>query len=105
MRNRATRVRAFIISVMFCASSVSGVFTFNNTSAQARENAKKPVHFGESVIIPDDPEAIYEGARIVHNVTVNGKKGMRVHAKFRVKYGLDVACMMIAYFYFDDADN
>lgn len=53
----------------------------------------------------DDPEAIYEGARIVHNVTVNGEKGMRVHANFRVRYGLHVPCMMIAYFYYDDEDN
>jgi hypothetical protein len=47
----------------------------------------------------DDPVATYEGARIVHNVTVNGETGMRVHANFRVRYGLDVPCMMIAYFY------
>src|SRR5258707_7182029 len=53
----------------------------------------------------DDPVATYEGARIVHNVTVNGEKGMRVHANFRVRYGLNVPCMMIAYFYYDDADN
>ena len=53
----------------------------------------------------DDPVAVYEGARIVHNVTVDGVKGMRVHATFRVKYGLGVPCMMIAYFYYDDADN
>src|SRR5437870_2536848 len=52
----------------------------------------------------DDPEAVYEGARIVHNVTVDGVKGMRVHAHFRVRYGLNVPCMMIAYFYYD-ADN
>jgi hypothetical protein len=55
--------------------------------------------------MPDDPVATYQGARIVHNVTVKGKKGMRVHAKFTVKHGLDVACTMIAYFYYDDADN
>jgi hypothetical protein len=53
----------------------------------------------------DDPVAVYEGARIVHNVTVDGVKGMRVHATFRVRYGLGVPCMMIAYFYYDDADN
>ncbi len=53
----------------------------------------------------DDPVATYEGARIVHDVTVNGEKGMRVHANFRVRYGLNVPCMMIAYFYYDDADN
>jgi hypothetical protein len=53
----------------------------------------------------DDPVATYEGARIVHNVTVDGEKGMRVHANFKVRYGLNVPCMMIAYFYYDDADN
>jgi hypothetical protein len=53
----------------------------------------------------DDPIATYEGARIVHNVTVKGEKGMRVHANFKVRYGLDVPCMMIAYFYYDDEDN
>jgi hypothetical protein len=51
---------------------------------------------------PDDPEAEYQGARVVHNVTVNGQKGMRVHAKFLVRYGLDVSCRLIAYFFNDD---
>ena len=55
-----------------------------------------------SLIAPDDPEAIFQGARVVHNVTVDGVKGMRVHAKFTVKYGLDVPCRMIAYFFYDD---
>ena len=53
-------------------------------------------------IAPDDPEATFQGARIVHNVTVDGVKGMRVHAKFFVRYGYDVRCRMIAYFYYDD---
>ena len=52
-----------------------------------------------------DPEAIFDDARIVHNVTVDGEKGMRVHAKFHVKYGKGVPCLMIAYFYYDDAKN
>ena len=54
-------------------------------------------------VAPEDPEAIYEGARVVHNVTENGRKGMQVHAKFRVRYGLNTPCMLIAYFYYDDA--
>lgn len=53
-------------------------------------------------IAPDDPEATFQGARIVHNVMVNGEKGMRIHAKFTVRYGYDVRCRMIAYFYYDD---
>jgi hypothetical protein len=58
-----------------------------------------------TAMVVDDPEAIYEGARIVHNVTVDGVKGMRVHAKFHVRYGKGVPSMMIAYFYYDDAQN
>src|SRR6195256_435704 len=58
-----------------------------------------------TAMLMDDPEAIYEGARIVHNVTVDGVKGMRVHAKFHVRYGKGVPSMMIAYFYYDDEDN
>src|SRR3979411_2190986 len=55
-----------------------------------------------TAMLLDDPEAIYEGARIVHNVTVDGVKGMRVHAKFHVRYGIWVTCLMIAYFDLDD---
>ena len=58
-----------------------------------------------TAMLMDDPEAIYEGARIVHNVTVDGVKGMRVHANFRVRYGKGVPSMMIAYFFYDDEDN
>jgi hypothetical protein len=58
-----------------------------------------------TAMVVDDPEAIYEGARIVHNVTVDGVKGMRVHAKFHVRYGKGIPSMMIAYFYYDDAQN
>jgi hypothetical protein len=58
-----------------------------------------------TAMVVDDPEAIYEGARIVHNVTVDGVKGMRVHAKFHVRYGKGVPSMMIAYFYYDDAQS
>jgi hypothetical protein len=58
-----------------------------------------------TAMVFDDPEAVYEGARIVHNVTVDGVKGMRVHAHFKVLYGKGVPSMMIAYFFYDDADN
>jgi hypothetical protein len=54
------------------------------------------------LMAPDDPEATFQSARIVHNVVVDGVKGMRVHAKFTVKYGYDVRCRMIAYFYYDN---
>lgn len=57
------------------------------------------------VAAPTDPEATYHGARIVHNVTVKGQKGMRVHASFTVKHGLNNPCRLIAYFYYDDEDN
>src|SRR4030088_231638 len=69
--------------------------------ALAQPNNARPI----TAMLMDDPEAIYEGARIVHNVTVDGVKGMRVHAKFHVRYGKGVPSMMIAYFYYDDEDN
>lgn len=52
-----------------------------------------------------DPEATFQGARIVHNVEVNKVKGMRIHAKFTVKYGLDNPCRLIAYFRYDDDEG
>jgi hypothetical protein len=75
-------------------------------SPEIRLNGIQPVSARPlTAMLVDDPEAIYEGARIVHNVTVDGVKGMRVHATFRVKYGLGVPSMMIAYFYYDDEAN
>ncbi len=99
MKKISARFGAIIFSVLFALSLISPFAMTRTNAAVKSENAKL------TIALPDDPEAIFEGARVVHNVTVNGVKGMRVHAKFRVKYGLDVACMMIAYFYFDDADN
>jgi hypothetical protein len=77
----------------------------NMSTLVPRLEVTNPGSVGPITAIFDDPEAIYEGARIVHNVTVDGVKGMRVHAKFHVKYGKGVPSMMIAYFYYDDADN
>jgi len=105
MKKKSTRLRAIIVSMVFAVSLVSP-FTVNHAAAPAKPKTEQAItSLKNSFVALDDPEAIFEGARIVHNVTVGGKKGMRVHAKFRVKYGLDVACMLIAYFYFDDADN
>jgi hypothetical protein len=79
-----------------------------HTSAAPAQNNSQPKNWISQaaatnyLILPDDPEAIFQGARIVHNVTVDGVTGMRVHAKFTVKYGYDVRCRMIAYFYYDD---
>jgi hypothetical protein len=105
MKKKSTRLRALIISGVFAVSMVSP-FTVNHASTPVKPKSEKAItNFNNLVITPDDPEAVYEGARIVHNVTVDGEKGMRVHAKFQVKYGKGVPCMMIAYFYYDDADN
>jgi hypothetical protein len=72
----------------------------NNSSGV---NSETSAHV-TTTIAPDDPEAKFHAARIVHNVTVNGKKGMRVHANFTVKYGLDNPCKLIAYFYDEDGE-
>src|SRR2546421_8996871 len=93
---------ALIISLVFVVSLISPLTNHASTPATLKI---EPINTAVNILVPDDPEAVYEGARIVHNVMVDGVKGMRVHAKFQVKYGKGVACMMIAYFYYDDADN
>jgi len=102
MKKTVRRWRALIISFVFALSIISPL-TINHASPLPERKAGA----GELIntIVFDDPEAIFESARIVHNVTVDGEKGMRVHAKFNVKYGKGIPCMMIAYFYYDDSDN
>ena len=112
MKNRHVALGVLAATALIC--SVFGLSGYT-TSAKASEDVPTFVPQLEMVQPPgakpitamlmDDPEAVYEGARIVHNVTVDGVKGMRVHAKFRVLYGKGVPSMMIAYFYYDDTDN
>jgi len=109
MVNKTLTPKVFAIGVFVCAliamfSSPASAYRAPQASRNRAIQVAIPSNFF-AMLAPDDPEATYQGARIVHNVTVDGEKGMRVHAKFTVKYGLDVACMMIAYFYFDDADT
>jgi len=109
MINNTPAARTFVIGVFaFFLIALIGSSTSANRAARDSRTTASQVELTRNnyiVVAADDPEAVYEGARIVHNITVKGEKGMRVHAKFRVKYGLDVECMMIAYFYFDDGDN
>ena len=106
MRKQNLKFKLFILGILAFALVALAGFTpaFASRGRQSLKANDPQVNVARNnlTIVPDDPEAIYEGARIVHNVTVDGEKGMRVHAKFRVKYGLDVPCMLIAYFYFDD---
>jgi hypothetical protein len=109
-KHTAPRVLA-TAALIFVVAGLSGIAASAKTpgsiSALAPQlDLTKPVSARPlTAMVMDDPEAIYEGARIVHNVTVDGVKGMRVHAKFHVRYGKGVPSMMIAYFYYDDADN
>src|SRR5437763_2753044 len=103
MKNRSKSWRALILSLVFAVSLISPLTVSHASTPAAR--TIEPVNITNNNLVFDDPEAVYEGARIVHNVTVDGEKGMRVHAKFHVKYGKGVPCMMIAYFYYDDSDN
>lgn len=99
MKKNSVLKRGTIIGVLFGVTLIQPL-------ALSTAFAANPAPAPESLsVVPTDPEAVYQGARIVHNVTVRGQKGMRVHAKFTVKHGLDVACKMIAYFYYDDSDN
>lgn len=106
MTKRARLLGLCFMSVALCLSFIASntVVTKQASAATTSDSSQAGANFNNLVVV-DDPEAIYESARIVHNVTVNGRKGMRIHAKFRVRYAQDVACMLIAYFYYDDSDN
>src|SRR5258706_14424592 len=103
MKNNSKSWRALIISLVFAVSLISPLTSHAATPAM-RNIEPVNVTFNNNLMF-DDPEAVYEGARIVHNVTGDGEKGMRVHGNVQVKNGKGVACMMIAYFYYDDSDN
>lgn len=100
--------RAAFVAMLFALVPLLTLSIPQSSAASQQQNLKNSPLIRESVepgltlTAPDDPEATYQGARIVHNVTVDGQKGMRIHAKFTVKYGYDVRCRMIAYFYFAD---
>ena len=89
--------------------AVVGLSSFPTSASHTPETAvSSPARFDtlpENALTFDQAEATYHGARIVHNVKVNGQVGMRVHANFTVKYALDTPCQLIAYFYYDDEDN
>jgi hypothetical protein len=106
MNTRPARFRAAFALSLLCAVMLTPTFTLRRVAASTPSDTNKATRFLDNAFIfPDDPEATYQGARIVHNVTVGGEKGMRVHANFTVKYGYDVSCRLIAYFYYDDSDN
>ena len=98
--NFSPKLRRSTVCALVLIFSIIGPLQLNHASSASERRA----HAG-SVPTFDDPEATFEDARIVHNVTVDDEKGMRVHAKFRVRYGKGVPCMMIAYFYYDDQSN
>ena len=100
MKYKSARIRALFTVMALCAGLISPTFLHQAGAAGAPDSVRGAGTFDNPFIIPDDPEAVYQGARIVHNVTVNGQKGMRVHANFTVKYGYDVSCRLIAYFYY-----
>ncbi|MFN2577243.1 MAG: hypothetical protein ABR607_06080 [Pyrinomonadaceae bacterium] len=103
MKTTSRTWRAAIITLVFVLAMISPLT--NHAYTPPARNIEPANARSRNTLVIDDPEAVYEGARIVHNVTANGRKGMRVHAKFQVKYGKDVACQLIAYFYYDDSDN
>ena len=99
------RLRTYAALLLLGTVFISPAYLTRSAAASSPDLNKAAGSFNNPFIFPDDPEATYQGARVVHNVTVGGQKGMRVHATFTVKYGYDVSCRLIAYFYYDDSDN
>lgn len=94
-----TSAIAFVLIALLVAAPISKVRA--QKSVQQRSPRIELTRLDHATSL-DDPEATYQGARIVHNVTVNGQKGMRIHAHFTVRDGLDVSCRLIAYYFNDD---
>src|SRR2546425_5056919 len=73
-------IRVFALGVFTCAlvALVGSTLTSAGRARQSLPAIQPRVDLARNnlTIVPDDPEAIYEGARIVHNVTVDGEKGM-----------------------------
>ena len=103
MNNRHLFARSLGLSTSFAILALLAFPVSAQRSLSTSASRIDVTRHNYTAVPENDPEAIYEGARIVHNVTVNQEKGMQVHAKFRVRYGLNTACMLIAYFYYDDA--
>lgn len=51
---------------------------------------------------PDGLEGAFEKVWVEHNVKEDGINGMRIHAKFSVKNGLNVDCLLLASFFTRD---
>jgi hypothetical protein len=105
LRVLATAALIFVVAGLSASAISAGTPDKTPAPGPRIELVESPKVGPLTAMVMDDPEAVYEGARIVHNVTVGGVKGMRVHATFRVNYGLGVPSMMIAYFYYDDEDS
>jgi len=105
MNKQFPRLYQTATAVLLCAVFAPGFVLIQTKAATSKAPADVAGSFENPFSLPDDPEASYQGARIVHNVTLNGQKGMRVHTNFTVKYGYDVSCRLIAYFYYDDEDS
>lgn len=112
MKNRNVALRVLAAAALICTViGLSGYPTLakspgNISTPELQLKGLQPISARPiTAMLMDDPEAVYKGARIVHNVTVDGVVGMRVHAQFSVRYGKGVPSMLIAYFYYDDAEN
>ena len=103
MNNRHLFVRSFVLPIPIAILALLAFPVSAQRSLSTPASRIDVTRRNHTAVPENDPEAIYEGARIVHNVTVDGKKGMQIHAKFRVRHGLNTPCMLIAYFYYDDA--
>lgn len=99
---KLTAIVLLLASISLCILVLPHASAASSQLSLQQKSLSRETASSSYLLAPDDPEATFQGARVVHNVTVDGVKGMRVHARFTVKYGQDVRCRMIAYFYYDD---
>jgi hypothetical protein len=97
--NAASQRKLFSVVCVFSMLMVS--VAFGNESLCKAE----PKHAVVESLQPSaaDQDATFEKVWVEYDIRVDGKKGMRIHAKFTVKNSLNVSCRLIAQFYRRDS--
>jgi hypothetical protein len=99
------KISCLVVALIAAMVGLSGFATSASRAPETGQSSLSRIAPPGNALTFDQAEATYQGARIVHNVKINGQVGMRVHASFTVKYALDTPCQLIAYFYYDGQDN
>jgi|GEM_PF-1453125 len=81
---------------ILCAVSILLISTVSNGTSRKFELKSDFTEPNETAAVED---ATFEKVWVEYGVTVDGKKGMRIHTSFVVKNSLRAECTLVAHFY------